>query len=80
MTTKLSFKGPPFNNSCLSKDIEEIETFELKTQTFPYPNHYDRTKTYLLRDYVIGVIAAAGLYNSMKYFGWDIENWETRPE
>ena len=79
MSTKLSFEGPPFNNSCLSKDIEEIETFGLKNETFPYPNHYDRTKVYLLREYVVGVIAAAGLYNSMKSLGWDIENWETRP-
>ena len=80
MTTKLSFKGPPFNNSCLSRDIEEIETFRLKTQTFPYPSHYDRTTNNLLREYVVGVIAAAGLYNSMKSLGWDIENWGTRPE
>ena len=78
ITTKLSFKGPPFDNSCLSNDIDDIKTFKLTAHAFPYPNHYDRTEKSLLRDYVIGVIAAAGLYNSMKSLGWDIDNWESR--
>lgn len=80
ITTKLSFKGPPFDNSCLSRDIDDIETFKLTAQAFPYPNHYDHTDKSLLRDYVIGVIAAAGLYDSMRSLGWDIDNWESHRE
>ena len=78
VSTKLSFKGPPFDNSCLSRDIVDIETFNLTARAFPYPSHYDLAEKNLLKDYLIGVIAALGLYNSMESLGWDMDNWETR--
>jgi len=74
--TKLDFKGPPFRNKCLSKDIAEIDQFDLRRKYFPYPETYDRTTKNLLRDYVIGLIDSFGLYNPLVAIGWNLDEWE----
>ena len=38
----IRYRGPPFSNQCLSKDIQDIAHFKLLDRRYPYPKEYDQ--------------------------------------
>ena len=38
----IRYQGPPFSNGCISKDLQDIDSFNLLDQEYPYPSEYDQ--------------------------------------
>jgi len=38
---RIQYKGPPFNNNCIKKDISDIRKYNLRDRKYPYPSQSD---------------------------------------
>jgi hypothetical protein len=52
VSDKISYKGPPFSNNCLKKDIQDIQRFNLRDRAYAYPPDADKAIFHSLRDFL----------------------------
>jgi hypothetical protein len=52
ISEKISYQGPPFRNSCLKKDISDVEEFNLRDREYAYPEKADKPTFNSLRDFM----------------------------